>query len=167
MNTKKLNALIATIGRNTAETKENVQRALIGCTEQVILHGNTEPFNNLLKTCVEGRIALRGVTLWAETFGFVRVKEEQFVANKGAPKSFDPDNLVQHIQECSQVKWYDMVAPEKADSIFDAREYTIKAIERVAKKLNAEGAPDLSKEVQKIMAELVTTEAWKSMAPVN
>lgn len=60
-----------------------------------------------------------------------------------------------------KVGWWEMAAPQKATSIFAPSTYIDGAFERMAKKLNDEGQPDLAAAIQSLLPALYSSEAWK------
>lgn len=142
LNAKQLSAKIKSIKGNSTKLRDAIQEALISCAYYAIKDGDTGSFNRLLEA-VGTNTRIKGLTLWAETWGCVRVKDEKFVINKTARSEMavlNEQDFEQHeAMMRSAVAWYDMTPAEKATSIFDAENY----LNNVIAKLTKEGEAQL------------------------
>lgn len=126
MTVTQLNRSIKSIKGNSTKLRNAIQEALISCAFHAAKDGQVTPFNDLLDA-VGTSTRIKGLTLWAETYGFVCVKHEKFVPNKSARKDAnvtDEASFAEFEKAMREgVAWYDMVAPEPVRSMFDAGHY--------------------------------------------
>lgn len=158
-----LSARIASVKKAKDAFREDIQEILVSCAYQAAM-GNPNYANELLEV-VRDTVHIKGLTLWCETFAPLVVRHDKFQINKGMAKTMhvtDEESFRPYEAEMRKSKWWEMVPPQKAKSVFDGIEYLGSAMERVAKKLNDEGQPDLAKLVQQMAAELATKEAYKA-----
>ena len=152
MSMQKLNAQIKSIKGNSSKLADQIQEALISCAYHAVKDGQTTPFNNLLDA-VRNTSRLKGITMWAELYGFVRVQNEKFIVNKSARSEADvtnEDDFAPFEAEMrAGVKWYDIAGKETVKSVFDLDNYA----NNVESKLTKEGYIGLADAVKKLMHE--------------
>lgn len=157
-----LKTAIANVRKNKEAFRAEVQEVLVAVAYQACL-GNANWANEILDA-VRDTANIKGITMWLETYAPLIVSKGEFAINKGARKSMgvtDEAGFTEYEVEMRKVGWWEMAAPQKATSIFAPDEYIEKAIERMAKKLNDEGQPDLAAAIQALMPELYSSGAWK------
>jgi len=151
MNIQKLNAQIKSIGGNSSKLRDAIQEALISCAYHAVKDGQITPFNNLLQA-VGTNTRIKGITMWAELYGFVRMEKGAFVLNKTMRKeaqvSDEKDFEVFENVMRSSPAWYDIAPKEKAVSIFDAEQY----LNTVLTKLDKEGEAQLVEAIKTAVA---------------
>jgi len=152
MSTKNLSTTIKSIKGARAKLDDQIQECLVSCAFYAMKDGNVTPFNQLLDA-VGKSTRIKGLTLWAETCGApVLIREGQFAYNKTAGKALHITNeeefAAYEIEMRMMPKWYDIVPPEKAESIFDAPRY----LEGVYKKLEKEGQKEVADVLRKAVA---------------
>lgn len=129
-----------------------VQEALITATYYAMKDGNAEPFNQICDA-VGSAVYLKGITLWAETYAPVIVKDGSFVLNKKAAKEhnvLNEDDFAPIEAEIRQgVAWYDIAPRQRAVSMFEPSGY----LSSVAKKLEREGFPELANEMKRVASK--------------
>lgn len=168
-----LKKAIANVKKAKEKFRAEVQEVLVSVAYQACL-GNANWANEILDA-VRDTANIKGITMWLETYAPLIVSKGEFAINKGARKSMgvtDEASFTEYEVEMRKVGWWEMAAPQKATSIFAPDEYIEKAIERMAKKLNDEGQPDLAAAIQALMPELYSSDAWKKYheeqsAPAN
>lgn len=153
--------------QNVRKTKEafrdDVQEILVSCAYQAAM-GNPNYANELLEA-VRDTVYLKGLTMWCETFAPLKVQHDTFQINKGMAKTMhvtDEESFRPYEIEMRKTPWWKMAPEQKTKSIFDAVDYTTDALDRIATKLNKEGAPDLARLVADMARELATKEAYKA-----
>lgn len=157
-----LSARIAGVRKAKDDVREDIQEVLISVAYQATM-GNPNYANDLLEA-VRDTVHIKGLILWMETFAPLRLIRGKLVINKGMAKTMHVTaeaDFAPYEAEMRKSKWWEMAPPQKAKSAFDGIEYIDAAMKRVAKKLNDEGQPDLSKLVQQVARELATKEAYK------
>jgi hypothetical protein len=163
MNSTKLAAQIRSIRTNAVKMREQIHEALISCAYYAVKDGNTNPFNQLLDA-VGSTARLKGITMWSEVYGFVRVKDEKFVLNKSARKEADVTDEASfasfEAEMRSGPKWWEIVGKEAVTSIFDPSKY----IEGVIAKLDKEGYKDFAEGVKGLLADAKKNEALIHLA---
>jgi hypothetical protein len=151
MSSSKLSVSIKSINGNSTKLRDAIQEALISCAYYAIKDGNTNPFNDLLKA-VGTNTRIKGLALWAETWGCVLVKNESFVINKTArgkmSVSNEQDFEAFEVAMRSELAWYAMVPKEPVKSEFDAEVY----INNVLTKLDKEGEVALVEAIKTAVA---------------
>lgn len=157
LNSKQLTAKINSIKGNSTKLRDAIQEALISCAYYSIKDGDTGSFNRLLDA-VGTNTRIKGLTLWAETWGCVRVKDGKFIINKSARSEMavnDENDFAQHeAMMRAAVAWYDMVPVEKASSMFDADAY----LANVITKLTKEHKDDLAYVIENAIREYRKTQ---------
>ena len=159
-----LSSRIATVKKSKDALRADIQEVLVSVAYQAAL-GNPNYANDLLEA-VRDTINIHGVTRWLETFAPLVVRQDTFVINKGMAKTMHVTSeaeFAEYEREMRKVNWWEMAPAQKAVSMFAADEYIENAIERMAKKLNAEGKPDLAAAIKGLLPELYSTDAWKAM----
>lgn len=163
MSTTKLSAQIRSIQGNATKLRAQIQEALISCAYYAVRHGEVRPFNQLLDAVGSGT-RVKGLTLWAETFGFVRVKEGKFILNKTARAEADvktEEDFAPFEDAMRQAApWYDIVPKEVVRSQFDVSSY----LTTVINKLDRENASDVVPYIQKAIDEYNQAQAIKQLA---
>lgn len=154
--------------RNVRTAKESlrndIQDVLVSCAYQAAM-GNPNFANELLEA-VRDTVHIKGLTLWLETYAPLVVRKDVFVINKGMAKTMgvtDEASFAEYEAEMRKVKWWEMAQPQKAVSMFEADTYIEEAMARIAKKLQAEGNPDLAAAVTGLLPELYSSDAWRAM----
>lgn len=151
MNIQKLSAQIKSINGNSSKLRTQIQEALISCAYHAVKDGQITPFNNLLKA-VGTNTRIKGLTMWAEIYGFVRMEKGAFVLNKSARKEAHVENELDFEQYETVMRsspaWYDIAPKEKAESIFNPEVY----LQHVIEKLNKEGEAKLVEAIQTAVA---------------
>ena len=162
MTVTQLNRSIKSIKGNSAKLRDAIQEALISCAYHAVKDGQVTPFNDLLEA-VGTSTRIKGLTLWAEMYGFVAVKHEKFVPNKSARKEANVTDEASFAQfEAAMrdgVKWYDMVPKEVARSMFDAGHY----LAGVLTKLEKESCAGLVPYLEKAIADYNTYAALEAL----
>ena len=124
MELKKLNALITSINTKSAKLRDDIQDALIGCAEQVTLHRNTTPFNNLFKAVGTGT-RLEGMLKWASLYAPVHFKDGLVMLSDKRQKemvnTMSPDELASELANSG--KWYAIAKPEKVENPWDSLKF--------------------------------------------
>lgn len=150
--------------RKTKEAfRSEVQDVLVTVAYQAAM-GNPNYANELLEA-VRDTLHIKPLTMWLETFAPLVIRKDAFVINKGMAKTMAVTceaDFAQYESDMRKVNWWDMCAPQKASSIFDAGSYIESAFTRMAKELNKNGQPDLANEVAGLIKTLYGTEAWKA-----
>ena len=157
-----LKTAIANVRETKAAFRAEVQEVLVAVAYQACL-GNANWANEILDA-VRDAANVKGITMWLETFAPLIVRKGEFAINKGARKSMgvtDEASFAEYEAEMRKVGWWEVAAPQKATSIFAPDEYIDGAFERTAKKLNAEGRPDLANAILALLPALYSSEAWK------
>lgn len=142
MNAKKLSASIKSIKGAATKLRENIQEALVSCAFYAMKDRNTEPFNQLLDA-VGSATRIKGLTMWAETFAPVLVKEGKFSLNKTAAKELavaSEEDFAEYEAEMRKINWWEVAPAEKAESIFDRSKY----MDRVFKHLKEHNEGELA-----------------------
>jgi hypothetical protein len=151
------------IRTNTIKTREMVQEALISCAFYAWKDGQVTPFNQLLDA-VGTSTHVKGLTMWAEVWGCVLVKDEAFVLNKTARKEraiSDYSDFESFEAEMRAApKWFEMAPKQKVESMFDASTY----LDGVMKKLEKEGASTALDFVTKAVTEYKKADALIKLA---
>lgn len=126
MNIKELTKQIASINKNAGAFRDAVQSALIGCAYFAMKDGNTTPFNELLKAVGEGT-RKKGITMWAELFAPVYVKEGELKLSKTTAKQYvvlNEADFAPYLEEMNAgPKWYEIAGREKVKSVWEADKY--------------------------------------------
>lgn len=157
-----LSARIASIRKAKEAFRADVQEVLVSVAYQACL-GNANWANELLEAARD-TINIKPLTRWLEAFAPLVVRNDAFAINKGARKAMGVENeadFAEYEAEMRKVNWWEMTPPQKATSIFAPDEYIDGAFERTAKKLNAEGHPDLANAVLALLPALYSSGAWK------
>lgn len=155
---------IANIRKSKEAFRADVQEVLVSVAYQAC-HGNANPANELLEA-VRDTVNIKGITLWLETFAPLIVRKDAFAINKGMAKTMSvasEADFAPYEVEMRKVNWWELAPAQKATSMFEADSYIEEAIARMAKKLNAEGKPDLARAVEGLLPSLYSTDAWKAM----
>lgn len=160
MTSKQLSITIKTIKRNREKLQHAVQEALISASFYAMKDGNVEPFNQLLDA-VGNATRIKGLTMWAETFAPVIVRDGKFNLNKTAKKEIHVENEDDFAEYEAEMRagptWYEIAGEQKVQSIFDPAPY----LGKVADKLEKEGYADLAKQLRAVKGayemELITT----------
>jgi hypothetical protein len=158
-----LSSRIANVKKSKEAFRTDVQEVLISCAFQAAM-GNPNYANELLEA-VRDTVHIKGLTLWLETYAPLVVRQDKFVINKGMAKTMHVTceaDFSEYEKEMSKVNWWEMAAPQKATSVFDAVDYTTEGLQRMADKLHKNGAPDLANEVKALLTILATKEAYKA-----
>ena len=159
-----LSSRIANIRKSKEAFREDVQEVLVSVAYQACM-GNPNHANELLDV-VRDTINIKPLTMWLETFAPLVVRNDAFTINKGMAKTMHVQSeadFAQYEVEMRKTKWWEMVAPAKATSMFAADDYIESAFERIQKNLNKEGCPDLAAAIKALLPELYATEAWRKM----
>jgi hypothetical protein len=166
LNSKQLTAKIKSIKGNSTKLRDSIQEALISCAFYAIKDGDAGSFNRLLDA-VGTNTRIKGLTLWAETWGCVRVKDEKFIINKSAraEMSVNDENDFAEFESMMRaaVAWYDMVPAEKATSMFDADAY----LANVITKLTKEHKDDLAFVIENAIREYRKTQVLELLKLEN
>lgn len=137
------------ITKNREALQDAVQEALITATYYAMKDGNSEPFNQICDA-VGQAVHIKGITLWAETYAPVMIKDGSFVLNKSAAKEhnvLNEEDFAPIEAEIRQgVTWYEIAPKQKAQSMFEPSAYLSSA----AKKLEREGFPELASEMRRV-----------------
>lgn len=162
MSTTKLSAQIRSIGGNSKKLREQIQEVLISCAYYAAKDGNTNPFNQLLNA-VGTATRIKGLTTWAELYGFVQVKHEKFILNKTARKDANVTDEASFAEfeavMRSSPMWFEIVPAEKPASIFDASTY----LSGVIAKLEKEDAKDLVPYIKEAIESYNKAQAIKDL----
>lgn len=152
MEVKKLNALITSIGKNAGKLRDSIQEALVGCTEQVVLHRNTTPFNNLFAAVGAGT-RLEGMLKWASLYAPVHFKDGKVVVSdmrqKEMANTLDAADLAAAL--ASSEKWYAIAKPEKVENPWNSAKFAeglAMYLENAAKKAEKNGDANLAQLVK-------------------
>lgn len=159
-----LSSRISNVKKSKDALRADIQEVLVSVAYQAAM-GNPNYANELLDA-VRDTVNIKGVTMWLETFAPLVVRQDKFVINKGMAKTMHVTceaDFAEYEREMRKVNWWDMAPAQKAVSMFAADEYIENAFERMAKKLNAEGDPDLAAALRALLPELYSTEAWQKM----
>lgn len=152
MSNQKLASQIKSIKGNSAKLAEQIHEVLISCAYQAYAHGQTTPFNNLLEA-VRNTTRLKGITMWAEVHGCVRIQNDKFVLNKKVRQEAGVENEADfeafEVEMRKAPKWFEMLPKQKADSIFDLDQYATS----VETKLSKEGYIGLAEAVKNLINE--------------
>lgn len=163
MSSTKLSAQIRSIKGNSKNLREQIQEALISCAYYAAKDGNTNPFNQLLEA-VGTATRIKGLTAWAEIYGFVQVQKEKFILNKSARKEANVTDEASFAEFESVMRsssmWFEIVPTEKAVSIFDAFHY----LSGVIAKLEKEGIADIVPYITDAIESYNKTQALKALA---
>ena len=147
MTAKQLTSAIKSIRTSREKFQEQVHEALIASTFYAMKDGNVTPFNQLLDA-VGNATHIRGITMWAETYAPVIIRQGVFTLNKSAAKEHnvttEADFEAYEAEIRQGAKWYEISGPQKAVSIFDPANY----LGKVADKLEKEGFVELAKSIR-------------------
>lgn len=152
MSNIKLAAQIRSINTKSSKLREQIQDVLISCAYHAMKDGQITPFNDLLKA-VGSNTRVKGITMWAEKFGCVMVKDDKFVLNKSAKAKTDvtcEDDFAPYYAEMVASKWYDVAPKEVKTSIFEATTY----LDGVAKRLEKENQVTIADEVRTLINKI-------------
>lgn len=159
-----LSSRIEGVRKSKDALRADIQEVLVSVAYQAAM-GNPNYANELLEA-VRDTVNIKGVTMWLETFAPLVVRQDKFVINKGMAKTMHVTceaDFAEYEREMRKVNWWEMAPAQKAVSMFAADEYIESAFERMAKKLNAEGDPELAAALRGLLPELYSTEAWRKM----
>lgn len=159
-----LSSRIKSVGKTKEAFRDDIQEILVSCAFQAAM-GNPNFANELLNE-VRDTVHIKGLTLWLETFAPLVVRKEAFSINKGMAKTMhvtDEASFAPYEAEMRKVKWWEMAAPQRATSVFDPAEYSVAGLERMAKKLNDNGQPDLANVVLGFVKELSVSAPYKKV----
>lgn len=163
MSSINLSAQIRSIGTNSKAVREQIQEVLISCAYYAAKDGNINPFNQLL-AAVGTATRIKGLTAWAELYGFVQVSKEKFILNKSARKEANVTDEASFAEFESVMRsspmWFDIVPAEKPTSIFDASHY----LSGVIAKLEKEGIADIVPYITDAIESYNKTQALKALA---
>ena len=124
MELKKLNGLISSIGKNAGKLRDDIQEALIGCAEQVVLHRNTTQFNNLFKAVGTGT-RLEGMLKWASLYAPIHFKDGLVIVSDKRQKemaaTITPEELALELAQSE--KWYAIAKPEVVANPWDSKKF--------------------------------------------
>ena len=170
MTTKQLAGQIKSIKSNTKKVREQIQEALISCAYQAS-RGNLNYFNAILEA-VGTATRIKGLTLWAETYGFVVVKNEKFVLNKSAVKEANVTSEEDFVEFEKVMRaspmWFDMVPKESVQSIFDAGHYLSGVLTKLQKENCDELVPFIKKAIDDYNAKITLAQlAVEEMARIE
>jgi hypothetical protein len=150
MNPTKLSAQIRSIKMNTKKVREQIKEALISCAYYAAKDGNTNPFNQLLEA-VGTATRIKGLTMWAELYGFVVVKHEKFALNKSARKEANVTDEASFAPFEKAMRegpmWFDVAPAQPVKSIFDPSHYLSGVIAKLEKEGAAEVVPYITKAI--------------------
>ena len=125
-----LSSRIANYVESQRVSREDLQEVLVSIAYQAAL-GNPNWANELLtKVQAVRSVHLKPLTMWLETYAPLVIRKEQFEINKGMAKTMhvtDEASFAEYEKETRKVNWWEMVAPQKAKSIFDPVEYSVEA----------------------------------------
>jgi hypothetical protein len=162
MSSVKLAAQIKSIKSNTAKLREAIQEALISCAYYAAKDGDPASFNRLLDA-VGNSTYIKGLTMWAEIYGFVLVKNEKFVLNKKARSEAHVTDEASFAEFESEMragpKWYELVAKQKPESIFDPNKY----LDGVIAKLEKEGLSEAAADIRTVAIKLAERSALSAL----
>lgn len=132
MDSKKLNSLISTIGKNAGKLREDIQQALIGCAFHAQMHRNTDPFNRLFEVVGSGT-RLEGMLKWASLYAPVHFKEEKVILSDKRQKEalITAAECLAALQQAE--KWYALATPEKVSNPWDSGDFAKKVMEQLVK----------------------------------
>lgn len=148
---KQLNSKIKSINGRAASLRGDIQEVLIAASYHAMKDGQITPFNQLLDAVGNGTY-IKGITLWAETFAPVRIKDGVFVYNKTAAKEYHVTNEADFADfeaDMRKINWWDIAGKQKTQSMFDLDDYA----SNVEKKLSKEGYIGLAEAVKKLIDE--------------
>lgn len=157
-----LSSRIAAVRKTKEAFREKVQEVLVSVAFQASM-GNPNYANELLEA-VRDTVTIKPLTMWLETYAPLVVRADAFAINKGMARTMDVSDeadFAKYEVEMRKVKWWDMCATPKAESIFAPDKYIEDTFARMAKNLNKEGRPDLAAAIKALLPELYSTEAWK------
>ena len=163
---KELNKSIKAIGTNANKFRGAVHTALIACAYHSAKDGQITPFNDLLKAVGNGT-RKAGIVLWAETYGFVQLKNGEFINNKAGrvghsitdEASFEPYRVKME----TSPHWADIVPAEKNVSVFDQNKYLLDVLARIT----AKGDNTLVPYLETAIALYKTEKAMKDLKAEN
>ena len=169
MTEQKLAIAIKNVGRRLSAFRDSVQEVLVSCAYQAMM-GNPNFANDLLAAIVEGERSaahIEGITRWAETYAPLIYRHGKFLINKVALKKIsvaDEEAFAPYELEMRRHRWWEMAEKQRPPSIFDPLTFVPSGFEKIAKKLNSEGFPELSAEVAALGKLLYSTNVWKGLA---
>lgn len=122
METKKLSALIKSIGKNAATLREDIQTALIGCAYHAQAHRNVAAFDQLI-TAVGNGTRLDGITRWIAQNAPVHFVEGKATLSSDRQKEF-AGTLDEYMADLAEsAKWYDMAPPNNVQKDWDSANF--------------------------------------------
>ena len=130
MNVKELKKRIAALKRGGEKRVAEIQIVGLGCLEQVELHGNTTPINDLIGALT--RPETRAFIEWALAFGKVK-KASKADAEKGQYLAYDKSRTTDMVA-ASEQPWHTF-APEKKEAVqraFDLQAEVMKVLRKAA-----------------------------------
>lgn len=130
MNVTEIKKRIASLKRSGEKRIAEIQAVGLACLEQVELHNNTTPINDLIGAL--SRPETKAFTEWALAFGKVK-KASKAAAEKGQYLAYDKTKTTD-IQAASEQTW-DTFAPEKQAAVqraFDLQAAVMKVLRRAA-----------------------------------
>lgn len=134
---KELNKAIKTLGTNANKFRGLVHSALISCAYHSAKDGQITPFNDLLKAVGNGT-RTKGIVLWAETYGYVQLKNGEFINNKASREGLSVTceaDFAEQVQIMNtNPHWADIVPKEVNVSIFDQNKYLLDVLARITAK---------------------------------
>lgn len=130
MNVAELKKRIAALKRGGAKRIAEIQAVGLGCLEQVELHGNTTPINDLIGAL--SRPETKAFTEWALAFGKVK-KASKADAEKGQFLAYDKARTTDMVGAAEQT--WDTFAPEKKAAVqraFDLQASVMQILRKAA-----------------------------------
>lgn len=142
LNPRKLSAQISAIGKGAEKFAEVVQEALISCAYYSMKDGNVTPFNDLLEAVGDGT-RRKGLTVWAELFAPVHIRQGSFALSKGAAKAIhvtcEEDFAEFEADMRAAPRWDKIAGKEPVRSLWDSGRY----LDGVYKRLDKQGEHEL------------------------
>ena len=148
MDTKKLNALIATIARNSKAQREQIQQALIGCALQCFEHGSNATSNKLFEAVGNG-VRKEGMLKWLSIYAPVHFAGgEVLVSKKRRAEMAATTTVEEYAAKLAEAPaWHALAEPQKIANPWDSVKFAETLalhLEQAAKKADKAGDSALS-----------------------
>lgn len=137
---KQINARVATIGKNSAKLRDQIQDVLVEIAGHAYQHGRVTAYDKLF--AATSGVNRKKLTAWIHEYGFARIqKDGTFKLNKAARKDAEFESgeaVVEYLRENAPA-WYadeESAAQIKADLNVASR---VQSLASQIEKANAEG----------------------------
>jgi len=131
-----LQTAIKSINTGRIGLQGNIQEALINCAFYAMRDANAASFEQLL-TAVGNAMHIKSITMWAEVYAPVLVRDGKFKINATAMKLMRVTNesdFEPFEREMRKMNWYEIAGKQPVKSIFETSAYLKSVIAHLVKK---------------------------------